>query len=372
MKKILILTSSFYPGTGGTASILDIHENLSKMGYSVFLGTTSIFKKNSNAIDLSFIRRIEAFNNFKSFLRFIYLNLLWFFNFFKYRKLTLKISKYDYILIAGSYEIDFIKYIKSFNSNIILNHPADYVLMMQWLFDKIDIKKYKEYLSFFENVLFQSKFQMIDCYDNTHLNNLTYINPVCNEKIIDSVLETDNLKISKFYDPKLLNLVIVGSVIPRKNQLLFYDILNQVNLEICLHLVGKTPDKNYLTELQMKISQKNKVKVLIHGYSEDFLFHIKYSDVLVNFSTNEGISRTLREGLYMGKNIIYSDIPGSKELIGNFGYKVSLEDTNEIKKIINELYLKRGKEKFVNEVKEYYKFKYGVKKFQIQLKSLFC
>ena len=372
MKKILILTSSFRSGTGGTASILDIHENLSEMGYSVSLGITSIFKKNSKAIDLSFIRRVEAFYNIKSFLRFTYLNLLWFLKFFKYRKLTLEISKYDHILIAASYDINFIKYIKSLNSSIILNHPADYKLMMQWLFNKIDIKKYKEYLSFFNKILFQSKIQMIDCYENTGLNNLTYINPVCNEKIIDSVLKTDNLKISKLYKPKFLNLVIVGSIIPRKNQLLFYQILNQTNLKICLHLVGKTPDKDYLTKLKMKISPKNKVKVIIHGYSKDFLYHIKYSDVLVNFSTNEGVSRALREGLYMGKNIIYSDLPGSKELIGNFGYRFSLDDTNGVNKIINKLYQKKGKEKFVSKVREYYVLKYGIKKFQFHLKNLFC
>ncbi|MDB4256335.1 glycosyltransferase [Flavobacteriaceae bacterium] len=322
MKKVLILTSSLIKGTGGVASIVELGENLIKLKNNVNYSTTSYKEDNHKSkkiIDLSYIRFFELYNSGSK----IKYGLSKVYSFFKlvfaFLDGNIKLIKnFDYILVASNYNVKVIRFLKkNTKAKLIFNHPADYELMKLWLSDTnlMDNSFYKEYLFLFDHVLFQSEFQMKDCYNITNLDNLTFINPICDHNSIDEVLNSDNQEIKKKFNNNSLNVLVTGTVFERKNQLVIAEQMSKLSKKSTLHLVGKIDNQDYMYKID-NISKSNpQFNVLFHGFKNDFLFFLKYSDVFINFSSNEGVSRSLREAMYCDKLIIASDIPGSKEYL---------------------------------------------------------
>ncbi|MEZ4908867.1 MAG: glycosyltransferase [Saprospiraceae bacterium] len=84
-------------------------------------------------------------------------------------------------------------------------------------------------------------------------------------------------------------------------------------------------------EEDLCFGQKNKT-VIYHGFKDDIKKYISLSDCIVLPSYREGMSRSITEGMSMGKPIITTDTAGCREAIENniHGYIVPIKDIDNL------------------------------------------
>jgi len=136
----------------------------------------------------------------------------------------------------------------------------------------------------------------------------------------------------------IVNVAMLGRT---KNQFMIIESLKNIRDEdFVLLLVGDGPDKEELMKLTEKYRINNKVKFL--GWRDDVPQILIESDIFVLPSSQEGLSLSLMEAMYMGKICLASEIPSNKILIkeGVNGFLFPVKDVKKLsevlKKVINE------------------------------------
>ena len=114
--------------------------------------------------------------------------------------------------------------------------------------------------------------------------------------------------------------------------------------------------------------------VYLLGHRADYILYVNYSDIVMNVSKFEGVSRVLRESLYLGKILICTKIPGNIECIedGSNGFLCDFKVNELIEKIsIIRKIGAREKMKFELRSKLIYKNKYSLDAYKLNIKMLF-
>ena len=142
--------------------------------------------------------------------------------------------------------------------------------------------------------------------------------PTCDEEWFESIFN----RVQNNFTKKI-NLSIVGSIQPRKNQLdaisLAYKLSRLTNLKIVLKVVGKSLDDNYLKQCKERVIdlRSNSFEVLFLGHLDDYRSVYQETDVIVQTSISEGFSRILREAMYVNIPICAYLLPSNIEHISH-------------------------------------------------------
>ena len=318
---------------GGSSSILDIANALINLGYKVKIFT--FFGK----LD-KFIYKAEDFNHFNKV-------------FFHNRKLLMKNKKSKLALIMSYFFtqekpdiiIDNIHLDEVHNSKkkakikYILNHAGS-----KDAFENNFIKnyplKYLDFIKSYDGSLFQSKNQLNELKGIIKINKskLHHLYPSISVKQVNYYSDFQ----SPFNIYKKLNICIIGSIQPRKGQAKLLDIIekmNDYNDHVDFYLIGAIIDEKYFKSILNTIELRNITNLKILGHRKDYINYIQHSDLIMQLSESEGISRIIRESFYLKVPFITFDIIGSDEIFTNNinSFVVNEGDTNKITEILTDI-----------------------------------
>lgn len=136
-------------------------------------------------------------------------------------------------------------------------------------------------------------------------------------------------------------LISMGDLIARKNYpVAIKAIAKLTNPNVKYLICGRGPDEQELKKLVRKYSLENQVFFL--GYRTDIKELLNASDIFILTSKQEGLARSLMEGMAAGLPCIASKIRGNTDILdeGKGGYLVSVDDiegySNAISKLIKD------------------------------------
>ena len=112
--------------------------------------------------------------------------------------------------------------------------------------------------------------------------------------------------------------------------------LSAAHSHIRLKIVGEGSDEQRLKSLVLDNAAEH-VKFL--GRREDVAQLLLQADIFVQYSTSEGLSRSILEAIASGLPVVVSDVGGNRELVenGENGFLVSANDPNELYKALETL-----------------------------------
>ena len=110
-----------------------------------------------------------------------------------------------------------------------------------------------------------------------------------------------------------LQLLFVGSIIPRKNLEFLFIALEHTKRAVVLQVAGNIWDEN------IKIRWENKPNIHFHGFVDDKKLEKLYSEshFLVSPSLEEGFGLPVVEAMIRGKGVLTSDIPVYREFVSD-------------------------------------------------------
>ena len=374
MDKFVFFTSSISRKSGGSSSVLDLVNNIYTLNkkveiYSIlgkldlFLYKPSNFDKNIkvNMIDFEVVSSLEIKPHI------IKQKINFFVNKFK-KNIKIKNSMiFDAIRLPKWY----IEELKRYGNKIILNHAGSPNAFIKYFGmngkERTNYKKAKvDYLNFvgrYDFFWFQSptqaeEFLKLTGFDRKRVIVLT---PGVNEKDIENA---KYINLSNNF-----NIAIIGSVQKRKGQHLIVEIAKSLP-DVCFHVVGNIGDKLYYKNILQNLKKGNVNNVKFYGFRRDYLNFIKSSDVILQLSEEEGVSRVLREAMALGKPIVSFALDGTKDLLENNkdSFLIEYGDIKAVKKSIIELKNDKNlREKISLNAKKNYLNKYSNK---VYLKKL--
>jgi glycosyltransferase involved in cell wall biosynthesis len=238
--------------------------------------------------------------------------------------------------------------IRSCGGSLILNHagsPSAFINHFgcaKHTKHDLRLERYKYLLSRYDYCLFQSQSQIDEyCCVLSDMSNPPHpllIEPSCYEPDIKEAIRK-KIQLSD----KVINMAVIGSIQPRKNQFALIDICNELlrlNTIPKFHIVGGVADKNYNIDFVNAI-EENKLGVYFtfYGHRRDYLQIMAGCSIVVQPSIEEGVSRILRESLALGKPVIAYNVSGTNGLLQNnlTGYLVDLHDTIKIAYLCKQL-----------------------------------
>jgi len=360
---ITILINTVSSSTGGVASVLELAETLNTKKYDLHLGVLAydinfqsklqIYLKRPKAIDSQNIHYIPGFfhsaaknmaarnviraiintslkyfrNPQKKLLREIIELCYSKFRISDYREFTTILSDANVVLEAAdlisSNELSCLKKLSS--ASIVLNHAGSPKAFEEyWLQPQhapspynLDESLYVNYCLGYDKLLFQSSDHADQCSERHSKLKLKTIvlSPTCDEKAIEKARNEPSP-----YSPEKLIIVNVGSIQPRKAQHLsikaFDNIIDKFpNAE--LHFVGGVNiDKEYYSQLVTLIDNKGlNDSVFFEGHRSDYLRFLIHANIMLQSSSAEGVSRVLREAMYLELPIVSFAIPGTRNIL---------------------------------------------------------
>lgn len=330
-KRVLILIRSVSRKNGGASSALDLIEAIDLLGFEVEIGVSQfppiffkLFRRNLGQIPLNKLRIINpnllVWNTTK--LRKIILKLFYYISIKKINYSRFK--KYDIVIDASELNVYALENIKKINPNasLVRNHAGSVSTILYNLkkYHKDVNKAYVKKFFLYDYILFQSKMQAEECSRKFKklLKKPLVLRPSCQENV---VLRAQN-EPSPYKGSKLkVRIVNVGSIQPRKAQLLSVEIINRIvnklkysNVE--LHFVGGIVDSNYKIKIDEFVNNHQiNDKVKFHGHCDNYLAYMANADLILQTSKHEGVSRILREAMLLNKPIASFSISGTSELL---------------------------------------------------------
>ena len=356
-KEILFAFSQIKAGNGGVASNIELAITLTKLNYNVTIilysynfWNTTIPKRLIKKLKKNNIRLVKS-PGFRTYLtlkndskaEFSRSDSYSFFSFQKFKDFLKKcisngfytenknnfhsLSTFDIIYFSEplfGIELDCIR--KNSNALLIQNHAGspeeveNHVLNNNYLPINSNhrLSLYVNFCLSFDHVLFQANDQALDCKKQHPLleGKVKTLLPTCNEKDINAVKMLTNP-----FDKDSKIIINVGSIQPRKDQLssilAFEKIYKKSNIQ--LHFVGDfTINRQYYQMLKSTIKLKGlESNVFFHGHRDDYLLFMSNADVLIQTSRSEGVSRVLREAMFMKLPIVSFAISGTSGILKN-------------------------------------------------------
>lgn len=177
-------------------------------------------------------------------------------------------------------------------------------------------ERYVKFCQRFDGILFQAKDQAAECIQRGGMiNDRCYVLPPTTAE--NEVLSSKQRK-SPFTKNRK-HIVYVGSVQPRKAQdiaIKSFSILAKQNDFVDLHLVGGGLETNYGKQLRTLSSNLNlNNRIYFHGHRKDYLRYMAHSDIILQSSKAEGVSRVLREAMLFKVPIVATSISGTRSIL---------------------------------------------------------
>lgn len=361
-EKILILTNTIRSGTGGFASILEMAQGFTlipnvQVQFAIlrmdpsFSKYLRILRSNPQNEAISFLYypgfRSEmflsggnsdnqygfwelVFNLFKSHtkqaIRELLEYLAWKRNPRRSQKLIEVLERSDVILKAmglTGQELTFIK--KTSTAMLLQNHAGSpetyekYWLRDEHIMATIDpeLPRYVRFCLAFDKILFQSPVQAKECASRHPAlpDRVLTLQPTCDERVAERAMRQESP-----YGKEQFVIVNVGVLSPRKAQLesieAFANIAG-VHPKIHLYILGNTQMwSDYYKDLCARVKSLDlEDRVHFLGHRGDYLKYMAHADCMVQTSRGEGVSRVLREAMFMKLPVVSYAIPGTADLL---------------------------------------------------------
>ncbi|NOJ20333.1 glycosyltransferase family 4 protein, partial [Vibrio jasicida] len=235
------------------------------------------------------------------------------------------------------------KYLQTIGCKVVLNHAGSVKAYSQYFMggnnkqDQLD--GYLTHIKSYDRVLFQSPSQAkeLDSLLGEGQERSILIRPSVSESDIESC------KINKkaLFDKTQVNITVVGSVQRRKGQNYLIDIaeiLNESECDYAIHVVGNVLEQDFYDQLLRTISEKElSKKIIFHGFQSDYLSYMNESDIILQVSKEEGVSRILREAMALGKAIVSFRLDGTADLLEE-DFDCLLAEPEQVRDITKKLY----------------------------------
>ena len=387
--KIIIVFNNYMPETGGYQSASQMYsilnvlfgkDNVSK----IFL---TMPKKNFRRVR-SFLRLMKeekAYNaeglielsanrsRFNSFHK-----LFGIFNYFNILRVKKLLAQADFIVITGFSDTSIITSIRNQAKHALLffNHAGDstsYNSLITSDDKSLGWDGYLKYMAEFSKILFQSELQLNFAKEIGLASKICFsLIPSCDEQSIsDQIQESTNP-----FEVGYINIVTVGTLQERKNQELVIELASlMIDLPYRFYLIGDDRvSLTYTQKLKKMIRERNLTNVFILGHRTDYIVFVNYCDIVLNVSKFEGVSRVLRESLFLGKILVCTRILGNMECVvdgaNGFLCEFKVRELLEKIRIISNLRVYK-KLQFELRSKLIYKNKYSLDLYRHNLRILF-
>ncbi len=219
--------------------------------------------------------------------------------------------------------------------------------------------KYLATMSKYDGLIFQSPSQLSTARAILGPKvSMVVLPPTSNENELANI---ETVK-TNYLQPRLLQ---IASIQPRKNQLgslQFLSMLRTQGLDAKISFVGPIEDKQYLKKLKLFEEQNRLIGAVSYkGFHTDYYKFYKETDIVTMPSAAEGVSRTLREALYLGKPVITAEIDGTVDLIKD---KIVSSMEDEVFQKVNPEDIQRYFDEFIQNGKSYYEQNYSLNNYQ--------
>lgn len=179
-----------------------------------------------------------------------------------------------------------------------------------------NIKNYRYTMQSYDGLIFQSAEQLQEATKKVGGKVATILlEPTCDEEGLQKLKAKTKIQ----PDKKHKQLVQIGSIQPRKNQLESLELLNRLNARdnyCSLTIVGPEQDRQYLRDLRQYISDNGlSGNVELVGFRSEYAEILAASDALLIASQAEGVPRVLREAFYLGTPVVAKAGTGFNSLI---------------------------------------------------------
>lgn len=174
-----------------------------------------------------------------------------------------------------------------------------------------------------------------------------------------------------------IRIISIGRFVKEKNYLRLIEYLHRSNLDFSLVLVGGGPLKSVYEGLLEELGIKNKVELVDWVKQDDLHAMVTQSDIYIQYSTSEGMPRTIIEAMAMQMPIITTNvgsIPGVIENLSN-GILVDVDDfvalINAISTLISDDALRESlANQGLLDAKESYEWSSVFEKYRLELVNL--
>lgn len=145
------------------------------------------------------------------------------------------------------------------------------------------------------------------------------IHPLCTKlrtglSVIPNGVSESFYEISEKTPSDSINIVAVGSLIPRKSFSTLIESLPLVRTDTKLYLIGDGPELDNLQELTIKNGTQDRVVFCGQLPHKKLPEYLELADVVVSTSISEGRPNSILEAMAAGKAIVATDIDGHREL----------------------------------------------------------
>lgn len=341
-------------GTGGFASLMDLMTELDRQGHRIVLvriGFSPRFWRSSRkpelpdsfelveapGLDLYLAQRAKdkkskstphAVPTMRERIRRWAYQPFRMFNTARLEQSLKRIHEADILINASSLSGDGLRKLRDGGLMLVQNHAgskeayARYFLGENQRFPDAanGLDLYTSFCSGFHVLLFQSGEQAGECARHHDLlRNRTFtLRPSADTSSMDLARAQPSP-----FRPGSVNIVMVGTIQPRKAQETAVRVLHAVRqrgVDASLHIVGGVADPAYATLLDARIQElKLDGHVFLHGHRDDHIRFMAHADALLQTSHAEGVSRAVREAMYLKLPIVSFMLPGLEEYLGDEG-----------------------------------------------------
>ena len=206
----------------------------------------------------------------------------------------------------------------------VLNHAGAPETMMEWWLPggsgDEQFRAYRDRVRSYSFVLFQAFSHARDAIDSGAVSAqaAVVLHPSCDEIAMSLAVRAP----SPFVEGRRA-VVYVGSLQRRKDQesaIRAFHLIATRHGDVDLHLVGEGEASTYgLQMLALVESLGLNGRVRFWGHRSDHERFLAHAAVVLQTSRSEGVSRTLREGAYLGKPTVATALSGTVELFGQLG-----------------------------------------------------
>lgn len=262
----------------------------------------------------------------KSSIREILEYVVWFWRSEESARVTTALNQADILIKAMSLtgkELTFIR--QNSSASLIQNHAGspetyeNYWLSDEHIIEEIDpsLSMYVRFCLAFDKILFQSTAQAEEC-GNRHpvlAARVITLHPTCNELDVANYLNSDSP-----FGVDEIAIVNVGVLSPRKAQMDSIDAFCQiaeVYPNAVLYFLGNTDMwKAYYKELIARVKVLDlDARVQFLGHRRDYLKYMAHANCIIQTSHGEGVSRVLREAMFLKVPIVSYAISGTADLL---------------------------------------------------------
>ncbi|HHF3027209.1 TPA: glycosyltransferase family 4 protein [Vibrio diabolicus] len=345
MEKIYIFTHSVSRKNGGSSSILDLSNCMSELGYDVKVNTVlgSFDKKLYRTTNVNKELDIVPISNVLVDIKKVG-KPKYFVN-----KIISFISKFGNIksnsIVIDSFGLpdDYKQYLRTIGCKVVLNHAGSVKAYSQYFMgsnqNQNQLNAYLTHIKTYDRVLFQSPSQAeeLDSLLGEGQERSILIRP----SVSESDIKACQKHAKKLFKNNKTNITVVGSVQRRKGQDYLIDIaeiLNESECDYVINVVGNVLEQDFYDQLLKTIKEKElSQKIIFHGFQSDYLSYMNDSDIILQVSKEEGVSRILREAMALGKAIVSFRLDGTADLLEE-DFDCLLAEPEQVKDITKKLY----------------------------------